>query len=64
MADRYWSGPELTNVAWSYTDPSPAVGAITGRICFCNALVDLLVDELAAPRPVSPFSAARHRPGS
>jgi uncharacterized protein (DUF427 family) len=66
-ADGYWSwpGPPGTaNVAWSYSAPAPAVGAIAGRIAFYNELVDLVVDGVLQERPESPFSSAAQRPGA
>ena len=67
QADEYWDvkdRPGAKNLAWSYSDPFPAVGRIQGRICFYNELVDLTVDGVAQPRPVSVFSVRAHRPGS
>ncbi|CAA9301536.1 MAG: protein of unknown function DUF427 [uncultured Friedmanniella sp.] len=65
-ADRYWdvSGhPDGEGLAWSYRDPYPAVGRIRDRIAFYDELVDVTVDGVLQPRPVSPFSQAAHRPG-
>ena len=65
--DGYWSWPgppELRNVAWTYSSPAPAVGAVAGRIAFYNELVDLTVDGVRQERPVSPFSSAAQRPGA
>jgi uncharacterized protein (DUF427 family) len=64
-ADRYWSvrnRPDARSVAWSYGDPFPAVRAIAGRIAFYHELVDLTVDGVNLPRPVSVFSRKEHRP--
>jgi uncharacterized protein (DUF427 family) len=58
-ADRYWSLPGLSRVAWCYSDPGPSVGAIAGRIAFYTEFVDVTVDGERLPRPVTPFSAAR-----
>ena len=66
-ADEYWTvtdRPEARNIAWSYAEPYPAVGRISGRIAFYNELVDLTVDGVAQPRPVSIFSVRAQRPGS
>lgn len=66
VADRYWDlagGPEVRNVAWAYSAPYPAVGAVQDRVAFYNELVDLTVDGVALPRPESPFSAKASRPG-
>ncbi len=66
VADQYWSfpgPPELANVAWSYSAPSPAVGQIADRVCFYNEVLDLRVDGTLLERPESPFSKVEHRPG-
>ena len=65
-ADGYWTWPgppTLPNVAWSYSTPAPAVGAVAGRVAFYNELVDLSVDGMRLERPESPFSAREQRPG-
>lgn len=59
VADRYWSLPAAENIAWSYTDPVPAVQNIAGRVAFYNEFVDLVVDGVAQPRPTTPFSVGR-----
>ncbi|MGV1007639.1 MAG: DUF427 domain-containing protein [Dermatophilaceae bacterium] len=59
VADRYWSLPTAQNIAWSYTDPVPAVEHIAGRVAFYNEFVDIAVDGVAQPRPSTPFSAGR-----
>jgi len=67
VADQYWSvvgHPDATNVAWSYSAPAPAVGAVTGRVAFYNELVDITVDGVRQPRPISVFSAKENRPTS
>lgn len=59
VADRYLSvagqdgGRDLV---WSYSDPKPAVGLIAGRLAFYDEHVDVTVDGVEVPRPVSPFS--------
>lgn len=67
MADAYWTWPgppALPNVAWSYSSPAGAVGAVAGRIAFYNEIVDLTVDGVLLERPESPFSAPAQRPGA
>jgi uncharacterized protein (DUF427 family) len=64
--DGYWTWPgppPIRNVAWSYSSPAPAVGAVAGRVAFYNELVDLTVDGVLQERPESPFSEAAQRPG-
>jgi len=67
VADQYWSvadSPEGANIAWSYSDPLPAVGRIKDMVAFYNEITDVEVDGVTLERPVSPFSAKEHRPGS
>ncbi len=64
IADGYWSivgQPDATDIAWSYSRPKPAVGQVAGHISFYNELVDITLDGVRQPRPVSPFSAPEHR---
>ena len=66
-ADSYWDvaipgGP--SDVAWSYSDPVPAVHHIKGRVAFYNELVDIEVDGVLQDRPRSPFSVDANRPSS
>ena len=66
-ADAYWTWPgppAIPNLAWSYSDPAPAVGAVRDRVAFYNELVDLTVDGVLQERPESPFSTAAQRPGA
>jgi uncharacterized protein (DUF427 family) len=67
FAEEYWSvpgQPDAADVCWSYASPAPAVAKVAGRIAFYNELVDITIDGVRQPRPVSPFSARRHRPTS
>jgi len=64
--DGYWTWPGppvLPNVAWTYSSPAPAVGAVAGRVAFYNELVDITVDGVRQQRPESPFSSREQRPG-
>jgi len=64
---QYWSvrgNPDATNIAWSYTDPFPAVAKVAGRVAFYNEMVDITLDGEAVERPVSLFSTAGNRPVS
>lgn len=64
VADRYWDvpgHPDGAGLAWSYSEPFPAVGRIKDRVAFYDELVDVTVDGVPQPRPVSPFSAPAHR---
>lgn len=63
-ADSYWGLPGTDEpIAWSYSAPVPAVGAIVDRVAFYDELVDVTLDGVARPRAVSVFSEARHREG-
>lgn len=65
VADGYWdaTGPvDAANVAWSYSRPFPAVGAIEGMVAFYNELVDITIDDVPQERPVSLFSVKANRP--
>src|SRR4051794_11981509 len=62
-ADRYWSAAGSADIAWSYSAPFPAVGAIQDRIAFYDELLDVRVDGRLRERPVSPFSSRANRPG-
>lgn len=62
-AREYWDAPGANGVAWCYTEPFAAVGAIAGRIAFYNELVDLTVDDQDLSRPETVFSVQAHRPG-
>ncbi len=57
---RYWSvraGGELhPDVVWSYPDPIVECPRIAGLVCFFNEKVDLVIDGVAEPRPVTPWS--------
>jgi uncharacterized protein (DUF427 family) len=70
FAREYWDLPAsdgregITGVAWSYTDPYPAVQAVAGRIAFYDELVDVELDGEPRPRPRSVFSQEEHRPTS
>lgn len=57
---RYWSvraGDTFArDAAWSYPDPIPENPKIRDLLCFFNERVDLVVDGVSLPRPVSPWS--------
>jgi uncharacterized protein (DUF427 family) len=44
------------DVAWTYREPLREAVEVTDRIAFFNELVDLVVDGVALPRPVTPWS--------
>ena len=56
---RYWSYPDSAqgkNLAWSYDRRFLDAAQIHGLISFFNERVDLTVDGVLQPRPVSPWS--------
>lgn len=53
---RYWSHPDVPDVAWSYPDPIPEIPKIRDLLCFYNERVDLVIDGVPQERPSSPFS--------
>ena len=53
---RYWSHPELPDVAWSYPDPIPENPKIRDLVSFYNEKVDMIIDGVPVERPDSPFA--------
>ena len=57
---RYWSvragGVVVPDAAWSYPDPIPENPKIRGLACFLTERVDLVLDGVPVPRPVTPWS--------
>jgi uncharacterized protein (DUF427 family) len=45
-----------TDLAWSYDAPLPDAAELAGLICFFDERVDVTVDGVACPRPVTPWS--------
>jgi uncharacterized protein (DUF427 family) len=56
----YWSatidGRVERDIAWSYEQPVHDALPVRGMICFFSERVDLTVDEVTVPRPVTPWS--------
>ncbi len=56
----YWSwtlgDATERNVVWSYAEPIAECPKIKGLLCFFNERVDLYVDGVLQPRPISPWS--------
>jgi uncharacterized protein (DUF427 family) len=56
----YWSavvGDEvLTNLVWGYPDPLPDMRLITGRVSLFNERLDVFLDDVLQPAPVTPWS--------
>jgi uncharacterized protein (DUF427 family) len=53
---RYWSHPDVPDVAWSYPDPIPENPKIKDLVSFYNERVDIVLDGVPQERPLSPFS--------
>ena len=53
---RYWSHPEVPDVAWSYPDPIPENPKIRELVSFYNEKVDMVIDGVPVERPDSPFA--------
>jgi uncharacterized protein (DUF427 family) len=57
---RYWSvraaGAVRENLAWSYPTPFPEASKIAGLVAFLDEAVDVRVDDVAQPRPVTEFT--------
>lgn len=49
-------GRDGVDLAWTYESPLPDAGELTGLVCFFDERVDLTVDGVARPRPVTPWS--------
>ena len=56
----YWSavvGDEvLTDLVWGYPDPLPDMRLITGRVSLFNERLDVFLDGVRQPTPVTPWS--------
>jgi uncharacterized protein (DUF427 family) len=44
------------DLAWCYEAPLPDAGELTGLVCFFDERVDVTVDGVKRPRPVTPWS--------
>jgi uncharacterized protein (DUF427 family) len=53
---RYWSHPEMADVAWSYPETIPENPKIRGLVAFYDERVDVVVDGVPQDRPQSPFA--------
>jgi uncharacterized protein (DUF427 family) len=45
-----------TDLAWTYEAPLPDAGELAGLVCFFDERVDVTVDGVKRPRPVTPWS--------
>lgn len=57
---RYWSAnlgdATVPDLCWSYEQPLSDASEVRDLICFYNEHVDLTIDGVAVPRPVTPWS--------
>ena len=57
---RYWSvragGEVHRDLAWSYPEPVVECPRIAGLVCFFNEKVDMVIDGVPQPRPITPWS--------
>jgi uncharacterized protein (DUF427 family) len=53
----YWNatigGTEIPDIAWSYAFPTRQLAPIAGLVAFYDEVVDLFIDGVARPRPVT-----------
>jgi uncharacterized protein (DUF427 family) len=49
-------GETAADLIWTYAEPLPEVGRITGLLCFFNEKVDIELDGVVQERPESPWS--------
>lgn len=52
----YWSLDAHPDIAWTYRDPLPDAGRLTGLVAFFDEFVDIDVDGVPRPRPVTEWS--------
>jgi uncharacterized protein (DUF427 family) len=56
----YWTlivgGTAHADIAWSYRAPLPESAAVAGLVCFYDERVDVEVDGIVRPRPVTKFA--------
>jgi uncharacterized protein (DUF427 family) len=59
-AASYWSvevaGRVVPDLVWAYEHPLPDAGQLTGLRSFFSERLDVVVDGVAVPRPVTPWS--------
>ena len=57
QTSEYWDlvhgGTRISDLAWSYRFPTPALAPIAGLVAFYDELVDTLVDGALLPRPIT-----------
>ena len=50
------AGAELADIAWSYEHPLEEAAGVTGLIAFFDERIDVVLDGVRRPRPVTPWS--------
>jgi uncharacterized protein (DUF427 family) len=58
----YWSFGDEDDIVWSYPTPLRQAAEIAGRLAFMNERVDIVVDGVELPRPVTPWSRRDRAP--
>lgn len=57
---RYWSvragGTDRDDLVWSYPEPIAELPGVKGLLCFFDEHVDMTIDGVKVPRPVTPWS--------
>jgi uncharacterized protein (DUF427 family) len=53
---RYWSLPDVADIAWSYESPIEGAEKIAGLVCFYNEKVDIVLDGEVLERPTTRWS--------
>lgn len=54
-------GQEVPDLAWSYLEPLREAAEVAGMVAFFDERVDLVLDGVPRPRPVTPWSDRRPR---
>lgn len=52
----YWSVAGLADIAWSYPEPQEELARLQDLICFFDERLDVTLDGVTRPRPVTPWS--------
>jgi len=52
----YWTVAGLPDIAWSYPEPQEELARLQDLVCFFDERVDVTVDGVTRPRPITPWS--------
>jgi len=50
------NGQQIADLAWTYEHPLPEAAQVAGLIAFFDERVDVVLDGISRPRPVTPWS--------